>query len=142
MRRRPRPIARPLLPSGLLGRITLSGGFSAVAALVLMIGHDGPPDHARWLAFTTLVCAQAVRAYANRSLREPLHRLGWNPVLLGACVITIVIQAAIPLITPLAEAFRATPLGAFDWLLVTIVALAPALLAESVKALRRGDWVA
>jgi P-type Ca2+ transporter type 2C len=142
MRRRPRPIARPLLPSGLLGRITLSGGFSAVAALVLMIGHDGPPDHARWLAFTTLVCAQAVRAYANRSLREPLHRLGWNPVLLGACIITIAIQAAIPLIPPLAEAFRATPLDAFDWLLVTTVALAPALLAESVKALRRGDWVA
>ena len=41
------------------------------------------PDHARWLAFTTLVCAQAVRAYANRSLREPLYRLSPNPLLFG-----------------------------------------------------------
>jgi Ca2+-transporting ATPase len=142
MGRRPRPIARPLLPSSLLGRIALAGAFSAVAALVLMVGHDGPPDQARWLAYTTLVCAQAVRAYANRSLHEPLRRLAWNPVLLGACLITVLVQAAIPFIPPLADAYRATPLDPFDWLLVAIVALVPALVAESVRTFRRGYWVA
>jgi Ca2+-transporting ATPase len=142
MVRKPRAIARPLLSGELLGRITVAGGFSALAALWLMIGHGGSIDHARWLAFTALVCAQAVRAYANRSLREPLLRLGMNPVLLVACIATVVVQALIPLVPPIADAFRATPLDAVDWLLVAIIALAPAVVAESIRALRRGSWVA
>jgi len=142
MVRKPRAIARPLLSGELLGRITVAGGFSALAALWLMIGHGGSIDHARWLAFTALVCAQAVRAYANRSLREPLLRLGMNVVLLVACIATVVVQALIPLVPPIADAFRATPLDAVDWLLVAIIALAPAVVAESIRALRRGSWVA
>ncbi|HEV8282068.1 MAG TPA: HAD-IC family P-type ATPase [Candidatus Limnocylindrales bacterium] len=142
MVRKPRAIAQPLLSGGLLGRIALAGGFSAVAALWLMTGHGGALDHARWLAYTTLVCAQAVRAYANRSLREPLQRLRWNPVLLGVCILTVAVQALIPLIPPIADAFRATPLDAIDWLLVAIIALAPAIVAESIRALRQGPWVA
>jgi hypothetical protein len=142
MVRKPRPIAQALLPGGLLARIALAGGYSAVAALWLMIAHDGDLDHTRWLAFTALVCAQAVRAYANRSLHEPLHRLTWNPVLLAACIVTVAVQALIPMVPPIADAFRATPLDAVDWLLVGVIALAPVVLAESIRTLRRGPWVA
>jgi P-type Ca2+ transporter type 2C len=142
MSRRPRPIRRPLLTSGVLGRITVAGGFSAVAALWLMTAHDGTDDHTRWLAYTTLVCAQAVRAYANRSLWEPTRRLSWNPLLLGACVLTVVVQVAIPVIPPLREAFAATPLDALDWLLVAVVALAPAAVAEVMRSRGRRMWVA
>jgi Ca2+-transporting ATPase len=142
MRRPPRPVARPLLTAGLLARIAGAGGFSAVAALVLIAGHGGSPDHARWLAYTALVCAQAVRAYANRSLREPVHRLGANRVLLGACLLTVVVQAIIPTIPPLADAFRATPLDGLDWLLVAVIALAPAVVGELVRMRWRGLWVA
>jgi Ca2+-transporting ATPase len=142
MRRPPRPIARPLLPSELLGRIAAAGSFSAIAALWVTVGHEGTPDHTRWLAYTTLACAQAVRAYANRSLREPLHRLGWNRLLLGACLLTVLVQVAIPFIPPLADAFRATPLDGVDWLIVGSIALAPAFVAQSMRALRRGYWVA
>jgi magnesium-transporting ATPase (P-type) len=142
MRRPPRPVARPLLTAGLLARIAGAGGFSAVAALVLIAGHGGPPDHARWLAYTALVCAQAVRAYANRSLREPVHRLGANRVLLGACLLTVVVQAIIPTIPPLADAFRATALDGLDWLLVALIALAPAVVGELVRMRSRGVWVA
>ena len=70
MARPPRPRDRPLLDSPLLTRISFAGGFSAVAALVLMLVTRGRLEHARWLAYTTLVLAQAVRAYANRSLRD------------------------------------------------------------------------
>ena len=107
-----------------------------------MLNHDGTPEHARWLAYTTLVCAQAVRAYANRSLRIPVHRLPMNGFLLFAAIATIAIQAAIPLVPPLAEAFRATPLDASDWLIVALVALAPAVLAEAVKTARGRLWIA
>ena len=142
MRRPPRDRRIPLLSQEILLRITAAGGFSAVAALVIMVTHPGSPDHTRWLAYTTLVVAQVVRAYANRSLTIPLHRLGRNSFLLLAGLLVVAIQVAIPHITPLAEAFRATPLEADDWVIVAVVALAPAVLAEVVRTVRGRLWIA
>ncbi len=82
MRRPPRRRGVPLLTNDLLGRITVAGSYSAIAALIVMATHPGTAEHARWLAYTSLVCAQAVRANANRSVREPIHRLPPNPFLL------------------------------------------------------------
>jgi len=141
MQRRPRIVGRPLLTTDLLLRTALAGGFSAVAALWIMTTHDGTFEHARWLAYTALVCSQAVRAYANRSLTQPLRRLGLNGFLLLACAAAIGIQIVIPAVPPFADAFRATPLDAFDWALVATIAIVPALLAEVVRR-RRGAWVA
>jgi Ca2+-transporting ATPase len=126
MSRPPRRRGVPLLTDDLLGRIVAAGGFSAVAALVVMVTHPGTPEHTRWLAYTILVCAQAVRAYANRSLRIPIHRLALNSILLAAGLLVITIQALIPQVPILAEAFRASPLDAGDWARVAVIALAPA----------------
>ena len=123
MRRPPRRQGVPLMTGGLLGRIGVAGGFSAVAALVVMVTHPGSPDHTRWLAYTVLVCSQAVRGYANRSVREPIHRLRPNWFLLAAGIVVIAVQAAIPLVPVLSEAFRATPLDASDWAIVALIAL-------------------
>jgi len=142
MTRAPRPIAQPLLSSPLLARIALAGGVSVAGALALLALDPGGLGHAQWLAYTTLVCAQAVRAYANRSLTAPLVSLRRNGFLLAACVAVVAIQVAIPLIGPLADAFRAVPLTGLEWLFVAVVALAPAALAETIRATRRGPWVA
>jgi Ca2+-transporting ATPase len=142
MRRPPRRRGVPLLTNDLLGRIVVAGTYSAIAALVVMVNHPGTPDHARWLAYTSLVCAQAVRANANRSVREPIHRLPRNVFLLAAGVSVIAIQAAIPYIPFLAEAFRATPLDPADWLIVAVIALLPALVAETVRTVTGRTWVA
>jgi hypothetical protein len=58
--------------------------------------------------------------------------------------VAVGIQAAIPYLPWLAEAFHATPLDALDWAIVAVVALAPALLAEVVRTVRGGRtiWVA
>jgi Ca2+-transporting ATPase len=141
MRRSPRRRGVPLLMNELLARIVGAGGFSAIAALVVMITHPGTPEHNRWLAYTVLVCAQAVRAYANRSLRVPTHRLAPNWFLLAAGLLVIAIQALIPYVGILAEAFRATPLDASEWMVVAVIALAPALLAESVRTVTGRTWV-
>jgi Ca2+-transporting ATPase len=141
MERPPRPRGRALIDRTLLARIGLAGGFSALAALWLILGHPDE-DHARWLAYSALVVGQAVRAYANRSLTRPLHRLGSNRLLLLACLAVVAVQALIPLVPPLAEAFRATPLAPEEWLLVAIIALVPAVLAQLVRALRGWTWVA
>jgi Ca2+-transporting ATPase len=142
MHRPPRQRGVPLVTNDLLARIAVAGGFSAVAALAVMVTHQGSADHTRWLAYSVLVCAQAVRANANRSVREPIHRLHPNWFLLAAGVAVIAIQAVIPSVPVLAEAFRATPLDTADWLIVAAVALAPAVVAELMRTIGRRTWIA
>ena len=142
MHRPPRRQGEPLLTRGVLGRIAFAGGYSAVAALIVMVTDPGSVDHARWLAYTVLVCSQAVRAYANRSVREPISRLPANWFLLAAGIVVIAIQAIIPAVPVLADAFRASSLGLSDWALVAVIALAPALVAQLVRAVTGRTWIA
>ncbi|HEY7599536.1 MAG TPA: HAD-IC family P-type ATPase [Candidatus Limnocylindrales bacterium] len=153
MQQPPRRRDRPLLDRPLLLRIALAGGFTALAALGVMVGAGARPaaaaggvdtnlDAARWLAFNVLVVGQVVRAYANRSLVTPVLRLRRNGVLLGAVLVALAVQLAIPYVPPLAEAFHAVPLDGAQWLVVLAIALVPALLAEVMRALRRREWVA
>jgi Ca2+-transporting ATPase len=140
MLRPPRPRSRPLLDRGILFGVALAGGFSAFAALGLMLNAvDG--DHARWVAFTAIATGQVIRAYANRSLVVPVYRLPINGFLAAAVLLVIAIQAAIPYLPPLASAFRASPLSAAEWALVALVAIAPAALAQVARA-RGHRWVA
>jgi magnesium-transporting ATPase (P-type) len=87
---------------------------------------------------------QCVRAYWNRSVREPIHRLGLNGFLLCACLAAVAVQILIPCVPVLADAFRATPLDAGEWAIVAVVAFAPAVFAEVTRTLGRGRvlWVA
>jgi len=142
MTRPPRPRDRPLLTRTLLARITVAGGFSAVAALVLMLTHDGSAEHVRWLAYTSLVVGQVARSYSNRSLDRPVTSLRPNGFLALAGVVVLVIQVAIPFVPPLAEAFRATPLDLVDWTFVAVIALAPAIVAEIIRRATGREWVA
>lgn len=141
MTRPPRPMGRPLLTSDLLTRIAGAGAFSALAALWLMT-LSGGGDHGRWLALTSLVIAQSVRAYANRSLSLPVTGLRPNLFLLSTCLIVVAVQVLIPFVPPLADAFRASALSTTEWSLVAGAALLPALVAELIRRTGRGPWVA
>lgn len=142
MTRPPRQAGRPLLTRELLVRISGAGGFSALAALWLMAGSGPDLNHARWVAFTSLVAAQSIRAYSNRSLLTPVTRLPANVFLSTVCLITILVQIVIPFVPPLSEAFRASLLSPWEWVLVTGVAVLPALVAELLRRMGRGPWVA
>ena len=142
MSRPPRPRTRPLLDWSILLRICLAGGFSAFAALALIEQHSPNFEHARWLAYTALVVGQVVRANANRSLAYPVLLRRPNALLLAGGIACVVIQVVIPYVPGLSDAFQATPLDALDWLLVAIIALAPALFAEAYRAIRHRPWVA
>ena len=141
MQRPPRPRMRPLLDRGILIGTSLAGGFTAVAALAIILLAGGGLDHARWVAFTALVIGQVVRAYANRSLTVPVHRLSTNGFLAIAAVVGAAVQVAIPYIPALADAFRATPLTSAEWVVVTSVALAPAVVAQVARSTGR-RWIA
>jgi Ca2+-transporting ATPase len=142
MRRPPRPRDRPLLTTGVLVRIAVAGGFTAVAALAVLELRGGDFDHARWLAFNVLAIGQAVRAYANRSLTLPVRWLSRNTFLLLALLVVVAVQVTIPLLPPVAVAFHATPLALAEWLLVAGLAVLPAVLAEAMRTLRPREWVA
>ena len=142
MRRPPRPKGVPLLTNDLLARIAFAGSVTAVASLALMIGVGGDGDHARWVAVNALVFSQLVRAYANRSLVHPLHRLPANGFLALTCLGAAAFQVAIPYVPPLAEAFRASPLSVTEWSLVALIALGPAVVGQVVRSIRGTVWVA
>ena len=142
MNRPPRPRTKPLLDWPILLRIVLAGGFSSLAALVLIEQHSPDFEHARWLAYTALVIGQVVRANANRSLAYPVLLRRPNALLLAGGIVCVAVQVAIPYVPAVSEMFRATPLDALDWLLVAVVALAPALFAEAYRAIRHQAWVA
>ncbi len=142
--RPPRPAHQPLLTTALLVRLSGAGAFTALAALGVMLVHGGTFEHAAWLAYTVLVVGQCTRAYFNRSLRTPVLRLHQNRFLAIACLAAIAIQIAIPFTPGVREAFHAVPLDAAEWVLGAAVAIAPAALAEIIRALGRGRvaWVA
>jgi len=48
----------------------------------------------------------------------------------------------IPFAPPLADAFRASPLGPLEWLLVLVVAIGPWIAAEAIRSRARIPWVA
>ena len=142
MSRPPRKLGEPLLGTTILLRIALAGGFTAGAALWLMLGDPGHADHTRWLAYTALVCGQVARAYANRSLRIPVFQVARNGIFLIGGLAVVVIQAVIPFIPAVADAFRASPLDPLEWLLVAAIALVPAAVAELIRFRGRTAWVA
>ncbi len=144
MRRPPRDPRRPLLSAGILTNTVVAGGFTAIAAIVVMLNHEGDFAYRSWLAYTILVVSQCVRAYWNRSARWPIRSLAGNSVLLAACVSAIGIQILIPIVPPLADLFHAQPIALADWPLIVVIALAPAVVAEVVRGVRRGAtiWVA
>ena len=65
-----------------------------------------------------------------------------NWFLLAAAVAVGAIQAAIPFVPLLSEAFHATPLDASDWIVVAVIAIAPAILAEVIRTATGRTWVA
>jgi P-type Ca2+ transporter type 2C len=143
MRRPPRHRHEPLLTNGILARIGLAGGLTALAGLAILLVGSAGFDERRWVAYTALVLGQVVRAYANRSITEPIHHLRPNWLLAGACLIVVAVQLLIPAVPALADAFRAHPLVPIEWLVVAAIAFLPALLAEILRKLRPGStWVA
>jgi hypothetical protein len=120
----------------------VAGSVTAVAALLLMSWHGGGLDHGRWLAFSALVYAQLIRAYANRSLVHPVWSLRPNGFLAVACVTAGVVQFLIPSVPLLADAFRATPLDGLDLALIALVAVVPAIVAEVARRRGRVPWIA
>ncbi|SFR05599.1 calcium-translocating P-type ATPase, SERCA-type [Desulfoscipio geothermicus] len=132
MRRPPRDPQESIFSHGLGWRILSSGTVIAVLTLAVfgLSYADGRNlDLARTMAFNTLVFLQLVYVFSCRSEHATIWELGWlsNPHLVGATLISAVLQISVNYIPFLQPVFHTVPLGVHHWLTILGVALLPTL---------------
>lgn len=118
-------------------------GFATIAAFYLGFAMHGAPiggnnfatAEARTMAFITLVFAQLFFALSIRSEHESMisRETFSNFYLIGAVALGIILQILIVSIPVLAQIFKLTAIPTSTWLLVTALALVPAILNEIRK---------
>jgi Ca2+-transporting ATPase len=140
MRRPPRPPGESLFADGLWQHVLfiglLIGGLClAVQAWALATGHA----HWQTMVFTVLTFAQMAHVMAIRSEREPLWRQGLasNAPLLGAVLLTLVLQLATIYVPWLQPIFKTEALDAAELAICFGAAAVVYLAAEAEKAWRR-----
>jgi P-type Ca2+ transporter type 2C len=143
MRRPPRRLSERVIDAEMWVGILWVGAVMAVVTLAALdlglegglLGGSGNIDHARTMAFTTLVLAQLFNCFNARSDRiSAFHHLFTNPMLWGAIALSAVLQVAVVELPVMHDAFHTTPLAIGDWLIC--VGLASVVLwADELKKL-------
>jgi Ca2+-transporting ATPase len=147
MKSPPRDTKEPILSWGTAATILGNGGLIAASTLVVFFvalraeveGSGG--NHAMTMAFTTLALGQVFHAFGARS-REKSIFSRWilkNPWVWGAVGLCLALQVAAVSVPFLNRLLRTVPLSAEDWGVVLAGAMAPVLLHELVKLVRRFD---
>ncbi len=142
MRRPPRnPKAHPI-SSKMFLLIVLFGVLMAIGTIVMFIAYqDQGTDKARTVAFTTLVAFQMFAVISSRSAYSSLKHLNplTNPVLMGAVMVSTLLQVFIVHWPPLQHVFNTVSLAGTDWLLIVAVASGGFIMMEASKALVTSD---
>ena len=109
-----------------------------LAFIVALSMRPGEVDWARTIAFTTLVIAQLLFAFACRSeYRSPLQAgVFANPYLVIAVLCSFAMQLVVVYWPPMAVAFRTVPLAPADWMLVTVFASWSLIIAAMLGSVR------
>ena len=105
-----------------------------------LIAGDSVIEHARTLAFHTLVLFSLFTVFAARSdQRSVLRDLFTNGWLWFAIAVSLILQAAVLYVPALQRAFNTVPLTAGDWILAMAVASSALWLRELDKLRRKPD---
>ena len=147
MRRAPRRLSDRVIDAEMQRGIIFVGLVMALATLLALdlrlpgglVGGSGDIEHARTMAFTTLVLAQLFNCFNARSDRaSAFERLFTNRLLWLAIAVSLVLQVAVVHLPFLREAFSTTPLSATEWLICGALA-STVLWADEIRklALRR-----
>jgi Ca2+-transporting ATPase len=143
MKRPPRDPQAPLLDRGRFLTVCVQGLVMAAATLAvfgiaLSIVKDEVP-FARTMTFTTLVLVQFLHAFTCRHDRYSLFQVGVasNRMLVGAVLVSALLQGAILLSPWGQEIFKVVSLRADEWLVIVGFGLLPFLVMEVWKAWSR-----
>jgi Ca2+-transporting ATPase len=143
MRRPPRPPEENIFAHGMWQHILWVGlfvGGLSIAAMAWAIARE--VDYWQTVVFTVLTVAQLFHSLAVRSERESLFRIGLfsNLPMLGAVVLTLMLQLAVIYVPALNSIFHTQPLPAFD-LAVCLAISSLVLFAVEIEKwlVRRGS---
>lgn len=143
MKRPPRDPQAPLLDRGRFLTVCVQGLVMAAATLAvfgiaLSIVKDEVP-FARTMTFTTLVLVQFLHAFTCRHDRYSLFQVGVasNRMLVGAVLVSALLQGAILLSPWGQEIFKVVPLRADEWSVIVGFGLLPFLVMELGKVWSR-----
>jgi Ca2+-transporting ATPase len=143
MRRPPRPPKESLFAGGLGWHVCWVGALMGALTIGLFAWVLSARDlvHARTMAFFTLTVLQMSNVLAVRSERNPLWRIGLfsNPQLVGAVILTVMLQVAITYSPTLQAVFHTTALTAPELLLSLLAAVTVFSAVELEKWWRRTD---
>jgi len=149
MLRAPRARGEGVLTPAMWREIAMSGLVMAVATLWVLdaslaggfVGGTGTIEHARTMAFTTLVLAQLFNAFNARSeWRSALADIASAHWTAAAVALSVVLQMAVLYLPPLQRAFGVTALSVSDWLVCALAASAVLWVREIAKLLARLRW--
>ncbi|HEY3314021.1 MAG TPA: cation-translocating P-type ATPase [Bacillota bacterium] len=128
--RPPRPPQESVFARRLAIKISVRGLMIGLATLIgfwvpLHVG--APIEHARTLAFATLVSCQLIHVFDCRSERRSLLKLGFftNPLLIGAVAVSTAMMLGTIYLPGMQPVFKTTALTVGDWLWVLILSGGP-----------------
>ena len=146
MEERPRPASESLFSRAFSLRLAWQGamvGLVTLAAYVLgeyFLSDPGLADaSANTMAFATLTISQLFHAYDVRSEDRSIFHIGLfsNHAMNKAFLLGLALQLSVLLFPPLMVVFRVVALNPAEWLAVFGLSLAPTLICEIEKAVRR-----
>jgi len=149
MNQPPRPPDEGVFSRGLGWKILIQGitiGLMTTSLFFLAMRLGAGLREARTIAFSSLVFSQLSYVFACRSETRPLRRMKIfeNPFLVGAVVLSAIMQLLVVYAPPLRRIFQTFPLNARGWSLVAISALASVIMAETVRGFgrmfKRATW--
>jgi Ca2+-transporting ATPase len=139
MDRPPRPPSEPVINREMAWRVALQGVTDVVAVLgAFLLGNPFSPatlDVAESMAFATLVTSELLRAYAIRSERYPVLRIGifsnkYMQYAVLASVGLLLLVIYVPFLNPI---FNTYPLSPRHWLMMLPFIMLPAAVFEITK---------
>lgn len=136
MQRPPRnPKERPINTRMLISILVFGLIMSAGTLYVFSQYKDVDLVHAQTMAFTTLVMFQLFAVMSSRTLYYSPKALNplTNKWIVGAVLLSLLIQFAVIYLSPLQTIFGTTGLSIFDWLEITAISFLGFLLMEASK---------
>ena len=151
MKHRPRDAAAPLFDRQFSLRLIWQGIMvGALTLLAYFLGEYVLSDPgeayqaANTMAFATLTFCQLFHAFDVRSEHWSLFHIGFfsNRAMNKAFLVGLVMQLSVLILPPLQRVFQTVPLSPMEWTVVLALAIAPLVICEIEKALRRGNAAA
>ncbi|MGE5592238.1 MAG: cation-translocating P-type ATPase [Betaproteobacteria bacterium] len=142
MTRKPRDPKEGVFSRGLGLKIASQGvfiGLCTIAAFLVSLFLHADITRARTVAFTSLVMAQLFYVFHCRSEYRSIVELSpWsNPYLVGAVLVSSVMQLSVIYWPAVQGVFHTTPLGGIDWLIVLVFSGWSSALAVAARKARR-----